>query len=89
MILHPPRVSWILTLRQIPFKPWPTGFLEGSGQPAMRVLMSLAGMALILFAALLLSSNRRAIRLRVVAPAFVLQAGFAALGADDADLSFA
>jgi CNT family concentrative nucleoside transporter len=45
----------------------------------MRVLMSLAGMALILFAALLLSSNRRAIRLRVVAPAFVLQAGFAAL----------
>jgi CNT family concentrative nucleoside transporter len=45
----------------------------------MRVLMSLAGMALILFAALLLSSNRRAIRLRVVAPAFALQVGFAAL----------
>lgn len=45
----------------------------------MRVLMSLAGMALILLAALLLSSNRRAIRLRVVAPAFALQVGFAAL----------
>ncbi len=45
----------------------------------MRVLMSLAGMALILAVAVLLSSNRRAIRLRVVAPAFALQAGFAAL----------
>jgi CNT family concentrative nucleoside transporter len=45
----------------------------------MRVLMSLAGMALILFVALLLSSNPRAIKLRVVAPAFALQVGFAAL----------
>ena len=45
----------------------------------MRVLMSLAGMALILAVAVLLSSNRRAIRLRVVVPAFALQAGFAAL----------
>ncbi|GEN99558.1 nucleoside permease [Novosphingobium sediminis] len=45
----------------------------------MRVLMSLAGMALILAVAVLLSSNRRAIRLRVVGPAFALQAGFAAL----------
>lgn len=45
----------------------------------MRVLMSLAGMALILACAVLLSSNRRAIRLRVVVPAFALQAGFAAL----------
>jgi len=45
----------------------------------MRVLMSLAGMALILLFAVLLSSNRRAIKLRVVAPAFALQAGFAAL----------
>ena len=45
----------------------------------MRVLMSLAGMVLILAVALLLSSNRRAIRLRVVAPAFALQVGFAAL----------
>lgn len=45
----------------------------------MRVLSSLAGMALILLAAFLLSSNRRAIRLRVVGAAFALQAGFAAL----------
>jgi len=45
----------------------------------MRVMMSLAGMALILLVALLLSSNPRAIRLRVVLPAFALQAGFAAL----------
>lgn len=45
----------------------------------MRVLMSLAGMALILATAVLLSSNARAIRLRVVVPAFALQAGFAAL----------
>ena len=36
--------------------------------------MSLAGMALILAIAFLLSSNRRAIRLRVVAAAFALQA---------------
>ncbi len=45
----------------------------------MRVFMSLAGMALILSLAVLLSSNRRAIRLRIVAPAFALQVGFAAL----------
>lgn len=45
----------------------------------MRVLMSLAGMALILLVAILLSSNRRAIKLRVVAPAFALQVGFAVL----------
>ena len=45
----------------------------------MRVILSLAGMVLILLLAVLLSSNRRAIRLRVVAPAFALQAGLAAL----------
>ena len=45
----------------------------------MRVFMSLVGMALILLVAVILSSNRRAIRLRVVAPAFALQVGFAAL----------
>ena len=45
----------------------------------MRVVYSLLGIALILGVAFLLSSNRRAIRLRVVAPAFALQAGFAAL----------
>ena len=45
----------------------------------MRILTSLAGMAIILGLAVLLSSNRRAIRLRVVGSAFALQAGFAAL----------
>jgi len=44
-----------------------------------RILTALAGMALILAIAVLLSSNRRAIRLRVVAAAFALQAGIAAL----------
>lgn len=45
----------------------------------MRILSSLLGMLLILALAFALSSNRRAIRLRVVAAAFALQAGFAAL----------
>lgn len=45
----------------------------------MHILSSLAGMALILALAILLSSNRRAIRLRVVGAAFALQTGFAAL----------
>jgi CNT family concentrative nucleoside transporter len=45
----------------------------------MHLAMSLAAMALIVLAALALSTNRRAIRLRVVAPAFALQAGLAAL----------
>ena len=40
----------------------------------MQVLMSLAGMAVILAIAVLLSSNRRAIRFRVVGAAFALQA---------------
>ncbi|HWH18674.1 MAG TPA: nucleoside transporter C-terminal domain-containing protein [Allosphingosinicella sp.] len=44
-----------------------------------QILMSFAGMALILAIALLLSANRRAIRLRVVAAAFALQAGIAFL----------
>jgi CNT family concentrative nucleoside transporter len=44
-----------------------------------RALIGLAGMALILAIAVLLSSNRRAIRLRVVAAAFALQAGIAVL----------
>jgi CNT family concentrative nucleoside transporter len=42
-------------------------------------LIALVGMALILGIAVLLSSNRRAIRLRVVAAAFALQAGIAVL----------
>lgn len=45
----------------------------------MRILYSLAGIALILLIAFALSTNRRAIRLRVVGAAFALQAGFAAL----------
>lgn len=45
----------------------------------MNILMSLAGMALILVIAFALSSNRKAIRLRVVGAAFALQAGLAAL----------
>ncbi|MFN5632844.1 MAG: NupC/NupG family nucleoside CNT transporter [Sphingomonadales bacterium] len=45
----------------------------------MQILLSLGGMALILLIAFLLSSNRRAIRLRVVLSAFALQAGLAAL----------
>ena len=45
----------------------------------MNVLFSLLGIALILLIAFLLSSDRKAIRLRVVVPAFALQAGLAAL----------
>jgi CNT family concentrative nucleoside transporter len=45
----------------------------------MDKLLGLAGIALILLIAFLLSSNKRAIRLRVVAAAFALQAGIAVL----------
>jgi CNT family concentrative nucleoside transporter len=45
----------------------------------MQFLMGVAGIAVILALAFLLSSNRRAIRLRVVAAAFALQAGIAVL----------
>lgn len=45
----------------------------------MPILSSLAGIALILALAVALSHDARAIRLRVVMPAFALQAGFAAL----------
>ena len=44
----------------------------------MQHLMSLAGITLILLIAFLLSSDRKAIRPRVVGAAFALQAGFAA-----------
>ena len=44
-----------------------------------RILIGIAGIVLILLIALALSNNRRAIRPRVVIPAFLLQAGFAAL----------
>ncbi|MFD1787642.1 NupC/NupG family nucleoside CNT transporter [Sphingomonas floccifaciens] len=42
-------------------------------------LIGLAGIVVILLVAFALSNNRRAIRLRVVGPAFALQAGFAVL----------
>jgi concentrative nucleoside transporter, CNT family len=45
----------------------------------MQILLSLAGMAVILAIAVLLSSNRRAIKFRVVGAAFALQASLAAL----------
>ncbi|MFM5923278.1 MAG: NupC/NupG family nucleoside CNT transporter [Novosphingobium sp.] len=45
----------------------------------MQHLLSLAGIALILAIAFVLSSDRKAIRLRVVGAAFALQVGFAAL----------
>ncbi len=45
----------------------------------MQILMSLAGMVVILTIAVLLSSNRRAIKFRVVGAAFALQASLAAL----------
>ena len=44
-----------------------------------RILIGIAGIAVILGIAVLLSTNRRAIRLRVVAAAFALQAGIAVL----------
>jgi concentrative nucleoside transporter, CNT family len=45
----------------------------------MQILLSLAGMVVILAIAVLLSSNRRAIKFRVVGAAFALQASIAAL----------
>lgn len=45
----------------------------------MQILMSLGGMALIILIAIALSSNRKAIRPRVVGAAFALQAAIAAL----------
>lgn len=45
----------------------------------MHLAYSLIGIALIMLAAFLLSTDRKAIRLRVVGAAFALQAGFAAL----------
>ena len=46
------------------------------------ILIGLAGIAVILAAAVLLSADRRRIRLRVVGPAFALQAGIAVLVLD-------
>ena len=44
-----------------------------------RLVIGLAGIAVILGIAVLLSSDRRAIRLRIVGAAFALQAGIAVL----------
>jgi len=49
------------------------------GRDFMQILMSIAGMVVILAIAVLLSSNRRAIKFRVVGAAFALQASLAAL----------
>ena len=49
------------------------------GWDFMQILMSIAGMVVILAIAVLLSSNRRAIKFRVVGAAFALQASLAAL----------
>src|SRR4051812_10299742 len=49
------------------------------GNDVNRILMGIAGIAVILALAVLLSSNRRAIRLRVVGAAFALQAAIAVL----------
>ena len=49
------------------------------GRDFMQILLSIAGMVVILAIAVLLSSNRRAIKLRVVGAAFALQASLAAL----------
>jgi len=50
-----------------------------SGKLYMHILLSIAGMIVILAIAVLLSSNRRAIKFRVVGAAFALQASLAAL----------
>jgi CNT family concentrative nucleoside transporter len=49
------------------------------GNDVNRILLGLAGILAILAIAVLISSNRRAIRLRVVGAAFALQAGIAVL----------
>ena len=49
------------------------------GKSHMQILLSLGGMVLIILIAIGLSSNRKAIRPRVVVSAFALQAAIAAL----------
>lgn len=55
------------------------GTEPGGEQQMYQIVMGLAGVAAILAVAVALSSDRRAIRLRVVGAAFLLQAGVAAL----------
>ncbi|MBN2970540.1 NupC/NupG family nucleoside CNT transporter [Roseomonas aeriglobus] len=56
-----------------------TYVFPGVGVYVQHNLIGLAGIFVILLVAFALSNNRRAIRLRVVGPAFALQAGFAVL----------
>ena len=53
--------------------------LPGAALDMQRILIGLAGIAVILLIAFALSNNRRAIRLRVVGAAFALQAAIAVL----------
>src|SRR5690242_13148208 len=58
---------------------WSGNFQEPGGGDMNRYLLGIAGIVVILGFAFALSSNRRAIRLRVVGSAFALQAGIAVL----------
>lgn len=53
--------------------------VDGGGEEVTEILIGLVGIAVILVVAVLLSTDRRRIRLRVVGPAFALQAAIAAL----------
>lgn len=71
-------------MRGFPPAPAPANVRAQSGRVReligiMHILTSLLGMAVILGLAVLLSAERKAIRLRVVGPAFALQAGIAGL----------
>src|SRR5690349_7725824 len=60
-------------------KAWSGSARLGEGLALNPKLLSIAGIAAILLIAFVLSSNRKAIRLRVVGAAFALQAGIAFL----------
>lgn len=60
-------------------KAWDYGPNAGANVGMNQILMGLVGIVAILAVAVALSNNRRAIRLRVVGAAFLLQAGLAAL----------
>ncbi|WP_306466111.1 Na+ dependent nucleoside transporter N-terminal domain-containing protein, partial [Escherichia coli] len=67
-----------MVARLCPRRGW-YGFTLGRGRLMERFLIGIAGIAVILAIAVLLSSNRRAIRLRVVGAAFALQVVIATL----------
>jgi concentrative nucleoside transporter, CNT family len=62
-----------------PVRAQPRPLLSQEGSRLIERFIGIAGIVVILLIAFLLSSNRRAIRLRVVGAAFALQAGIAAL----------